>query len=739
VTALAESVPIYSPAEQRLRTSFYSGVPLDLTPTRPHPGHNGRPIDVIRPAIRAWVIRDLLLSTSPVAPGQIRQLNVIGAAIQGELDLRFAKADCPLRLEQCSFDSPVTLYEARLRSVSLRGSTVPGIDARHVRVTGDLNLDDVQLTGRLRLGGAHLRDDLHLTGATIELPYIRSGDDNGRPVGGGDSALLDLDNIEIKGKVEASGLTVRGTVSTRAATVAGPWRMPRARILAAAKAPSGGTRDAVAWNGEGMRIEGTLDASRLHASGQVRLVDTRVLCLVFRDVKIKNSRTALILDRLDCRGSVFCDGRSYLIGGMHAIGIRAGATLYLGAGITKAPAEGEAEDKKHAVDLRRARIIGELKCKAGFRARGACNLAGAYVGGRVSFSGASLRPVDSTEEQVAFTADGAQMDSDLSLQSDLSLHEDFSCRGRISLINARIGGGLTVEHDEGDGQCTLAAEGLSVARDIMLDMVGTVDLRGADITGDLTLHLERLKGDDGGAAADLSAVTADVLTLIGSPTKGFLDLTRASVSLLCDRPQDWPDGSRIILEGFEYRDITTNDADRKNHDSYRLQWLKTGTRWTRGSEGQYEDVGFTPQPYQQLAAYYRNCGDDNQARHVLHNMYSRRNTSFHNWQDPVIKVWNIAQNVFVGYGYSPERAFAWLVAFAVVAAGLFAWVGKVHTGFAREIIMSLGLVLPGTGYGQIDPWKATGTASHVIAGLLVLWGLVLGATVIAALARVIKQ
>ncbi len=53
--------------------------------------------------------------------------------------------------------------------------------------------------------------------------------------------------------------------------------------------------------------------------------------------------------------------------------------------------------------------------------------------------------------------------------------------------------------------------------------------------------------------------------------------------------------------------------------------------------------------------------------------------------------------------------------------------------------MSLGLVLPGTGYGQIDPWKATGTASHVIAGLLVLWGLMLGATVIAALARVIKQ
>ncbi len=733
MAALAEPVATFTPPEQRLRESFRSGAPLDLTPTGPQPERGDGHTEVSRPAIRAWVIRDLLLSRSPVAPGQIRQLSVTGAVIEGELDLRFAKADCPLRLEQCVFDSPVTLYEARLRSVSLRGSTIPGIDARHVKVTGDLNLDDVHLTGYLRLGGAHLRDDLHLAGATIEPPLIRTLDDNDGMVGGGDdNAVLDLDNIEIKGKIEAPGLTIHGTVSTKAATVAGPWRMAGARILAAGKAPSGRTPDAVAWNGEGMKIEGPLDASRLEASGQVRLVDTQVLCLVFRNVRIENSRTALILDRLDCRGSAFCDGDSRLTGGMHAIGIQAGATLYLGYGMAEAPAKGTAEDKKHAIDLRRARITGELKCTKGFRASGACNLAGAHVGGRVSFSGATLQTVDDTEEQAAFTAEGAQMDSDLSFE------EDFSCQGTIRLTNARIGGGFTVEQDKGDGHCTLAADGLSVARDVTLNTVGTVNLSGADIAGDLTVHLKRLESDDGGAAADLSAVTADVLTLIGKPGRGFLDLTRASVSLLRDSRQDWPEDSLIVLEGFEYRDIITND-DRKNHESYRLQWLKAGTRWSRGADDQYEYVGFTPQPYQQLAAYYRNAGDDNQARRVLHNMYSRRNATLNDWNQPVIKLWNIAQNVFVGYGYAPERAFGWLVLFAVAAAGLFGWVGKVHMGFAREIIMSLGLVLPGTGYGQIDPWKATSTLSHVIAGLLVGWGLVLGATVIAALARVIKQ
>ena len=734
VTALAEQVPFYSPAEQSLRTSFYSGTPLDFTAARAQSGQDGGPIDVSSPAIRAWVIRDLLLSDVPVAPGQIRQVNVTGAAIHGELDLRFAKTDCPLRLENCVFDSAVTLYEAYLRSVSLRGCTVPGIDARHVRVTGDLNLDEAHVTRGLQLGGAHLRDDLHLAGATIGLPAIQPADGDGSVAGGGhDDPVLDLDNIEIRGKIEAPGLTVHGSVSTKAATVAGPWRMARARIIAAGKAPSGSPPDAVAWNGEGMKIEGTLDASRLDASGQVRLVDAQVLCLVFREVKIRNSRIALVLDRLDCRGSAFCDGDSHLSGGLHAIGIRAGATLYLGSGMAEAPAEGTADDKKHAVDLRRARITGELKCTEGFQATGACNLAGAHVGGRVSLPGATLQPVGDSDGQVVFTADGAQLDGDLSLE------ENFTCRGRISLLNTRIGGGLTVKQNERGGHCALVAEGLSVSRDVTLDLAGTVDLSGASITGELALNLNRLDGEDSGAAADLSTITADVLTLDGRPTKGFLDLTRASVSLFCDCPQDWPDGSRIVLEGLEYRDIATNDGDRKNHESNRLQWLKAGTQWSRGSEGQYEEVRFTPQPYQQLAAYYRNSGDDNQARRVLHEMYSRRNKSLHNWHEPVIKIWNTAQNVFVGYGYSPERAFGWLFAFAVIAAGLFAWVGKVHTGPVREIIMSLGLVLPGTGYTQIDPWKATGTASHLIAALLVLWGLVLGATVIAALARVIKQ
>ena len=727
MAATADSVPDLTSAEQELRTAFIKGIRLDLIPAGPARGLEGGPADVTRPVIRAGVIRDLLLSGTAVASGRVRLLSVSGAAIQGGLDLGFAELDCPLFLEQCVFDSPVTLYEAHLRSVSLRGSTVPGIDAGCVRVTGNLNLDDVHVTGRLRLAGAHLRDGLRLADATIELPSIRSPDGDGSVVGGDFyDPVLDLDNIEIEGNLEAPGLIVHGTVSSRGATVAGPWRMPRARIL-------GSPQSALAWNGEDMRIEGNLDASRLHASGQLRLIDTQVLNLIFRDVKIENSRTALVLDRLDCRGSVFCDGRSYLTGGMHAWGIQAGGTLYLGAGVAKAPARGAAEDMKHAVDLRRARITGELKCNAGFCASGACNLDGAHIGGRVSFSGATLRPVDGTEGQVAFTADGAEIGGDLSLQ------EDFSCRGRISLVGARIGGGLTVVDHRSDGQCTLDAEGLSVARDVTLDPVGTVDLSSAGITGEFTLHLQRLKGGDGGAAADLSAVTADVLFLIGRPANGFLDLTRAKVRLVCDELQDWPEGNRIVLDDFEYQGITTvfsPGQDYRSYYGYRLRWVKTGAQWTRGAEGQYEDVGFIPQPYQQLAAAYRNAGDDGPAAKVLWQMRRRRNQLV-SWHSPGTKLWNYVLDVFIGYGYAPARALLWIV--FLVAFNAF-WFSRLNprVGMVTATVRTLGTMFPAVGLERW-PWAHMNSAAVLLAAELPLYGLLLGGFLVGVLGRALGR
>src|SRR5262249_40567876 len=154
--------------------------------------------------------------------------------------------------------------------------------------------------------------------------------------------------------------------------------------------------------------------------------------------------------------------------------------------------------------------------------------------------------------------------------------------------------------------------GLSVARDVKLNVAGTVDLSGADITGDLTLDLPRLTaGGDHVAAANLGGLSADTLTLHGRPGKGLLDLSRAKVSLLCDLKEDREDGGLLVLEGLEYRDITAaGTRDGKEASRYMRTWLKGGTKWAREREDTYVEVGFTPQPYQQLADVYRSAGKD---------------------------------------------------------------------------------------------------------------------------------
>jgi len=730
-------------AEQELCTAFSAGLPLDLTTASAQRGPGGEPSNTAAALIHAGMIRDLLLCDKPVAAGRVRQLSVTGARIEGELDLRFARSDCPLRLEDCAFDSPVTLSEAHLRSVSLRKSTIPGIDARHVTITGDLVLDDVHLSGCLQLSGAHLGDDLHLARATIDPPVRAVHSNDGTSGHGHGDALLDLENIEVRGSIDAREIRVHGKVSTVDATVSGPVRMMNARILPAGEAPAGeaptgATESTVVWSGDGMKVEGSLDASGLRASGQVRLVDTRVLCLVFRDVQINNPGTALILDRLHSEGSAFCDGKSNLIGGLHAIGIQVGASLYLGSGRVSAPDGGIAEEVPHAIDLRRAEIAGDLRCTKDFKAIGPCNLSGAHIGGRVSFPKATFESTNGMAGQVALIADGARMDG------NVYFNDGFACEGIIGLVNTRIGGEFTVEQDGDGSRCILTAAGLSVSRDVKLDVAGKVDLSGADIAGDLTLRLQRLSAGEDHAAANLGGVSADTLTLRGRPSTGLLDLTRAKVSLLRHSKEDWADSDRIVLEGLEYRDITTAGPKRdKEVYAYRLKWLEQGTQWVREGEDEsgqdeYAKVGFTPQPYQQLAEVYRSAGKDREARRVLHTMY-RRHARANSWNQPFIRIWNGAQDIFVGYGYCPGFTIAWIAGLAVVAAVMFGHIGQHHTGVVQEILMSLGLLLPESAYDRIEPWHAAGTTSHVLAAFLVLSGLLLSATVIAAVARVIKE
>lgn len=739
-SALAPYVP--SRADQQLRAVFAMGEPLVLHPDGPGRklarGHESPERDrtTTKPVIHAQLIRNLLLS-DPV-PGRIHQVNISGADIEGELDLRFARTESALVLEHCTFRQPVTFSGAHLQSVSLRHSVIPEIDARHVTVTGELVLDEVEVADRIRLGGAHLTDDLKLSRAIIgTINRVAGG-------GSGDGARLDLRGSDVKGAVDADHMTVYGLVSTTEATVGGAVHMTNVRILAAAKHTAGAAQDTVAWKGDGMKAGGMVNASGLHANGKVSLVDAQVLGLVMRPAQITNAGHSLVLDRLRSHGSVFIDRGSHLLGGIHAIGMQVGASLYLGSCQVRAPVSGSLYDRQHALNLRRAKISDDLRCEANFRATGTCDLTGSHINGRVALAGASLRPARGTATKAAFVAAGALVGGDLSGDGG------FTARGTMMLVNAQVGGGVTIEHAERPccwDRMSLAAAGLSVARDVHLDVAGTVDLSGAKVTGNLTLHLTRLASPRNRAAADLSDMKAGVLTLRGRPRAGFLDLTRACVTRLLDNPADWPGDSKIVLEGLDYSAIAALDRS-GDKEPDRRAWLETGTQWVRAAADRYAKPGFTPQPYHHLAEVYRQAGDDRKARAVLLAMHRRHNKAKIGFRNQlVIRAWNIAQDVFIGYGYAPGRGLSWLIAVALGTAWWFARHG-IRPGIIESFILSLGLVLPGSGLDKVEAWEKSGgthvshmtvATNHGIAAAVILFGLLFGASVIAALSRVVKR
>ncbi len=186
----------------------------------------------------------------------------------------------------------------------------------------------------------------------------------------------------------------------------------------------------------------------------------------------------------------------------------------------------------------------------------------------------------------------------------------------------------------------------------------------------------------GGTALDLRRLSAEELLLtLAKPVDGIVDLGNAQVSVLCDDPATWP--ADIRLDGFSYGSLITRaEQDRSGTDAMtylsdsantsaeilpardRLVWLGRSS------------VGYRPQPYEQLAAFYRRMGHDDQARKVL-----------------------LAKDCFIGYGYQPWLAAIWLVALVTMGSIVFAWrppppLDPATSQHFNSLVYTINLLLP---------------------------------------------
>jgi hypothetical protein len=598
--------------------------------------------------VRAKLLVGLLTGEHKPAEGRVRAVKLRGARITGQLDLEGAELDCPLLLQDCHFEAPIDLEEARAPVIRLPGCHVPGLFADRLETRGNLELsEEFTATGEVCLVGAHIGGQLVLDGARLANP--------------GGWAL------------NADGLTV----------------------------------DQAMFCGEGFTATGEVSLRGAQVGGQLDLKGAHLT---------NPNGPALAADRLSVDQHLVCGGRFTATGEVVLAGAHVSGTLDLtGAQLVNPQGRALVADGL-TVDQ-------AMLCRKGFTTTGEVRLVRAHISGELVFSGASL----SNPDGWALAADA------LTVDQAMICGEGFTATGGVRLVGAHIGGQLVLDGARlaNPGGWALNADGLTVDQAMFcregFTATGEVRLRSVHVGGQLNFDGANLSNPDpnGSALTGRGLRAAELILLPRQRPDGIVDLTNARVGSFDDDPATWPEHDMLRLRGFAYETLENDEVS-----------VRDRIGWVRRHPG-----GYTPQPYEQLAAAYRRAGRDEAARRVaVAKQWHRRVTL-----GPLGKLWNWLLYVTVGYGYRTWLAALWLAGLLVVGTRVFARAYPAHMLPAKQpapmfspVVYTLDRLLPIVNLGQRDAWIPQGAAlrwSWVLTGA----GWVLTTAVVAGLTGILKR
>jgi hypothetical protein len=482
------------------------------------------------------------------------------------------------------------------------------------------------------------------------------------------------------------GAKIDGSLTLSGAHVGGKGR----RAMAADRLAITGN----IWCDKGFQAYGGIGLSGASVEGQ----------LVFRGAHLDgNGEAALIADGLKVTDAMFCDEGFQACGEVRLVGARIGGPLHLDA----AHLDGNGQPALTADGLTVADLFG----RQGFQADGQIKINDARIGGDLDLSGARL----DGKGRPALTTDRARV------TGNMRCSEGFQASGEVRLAAVSIGSQLIFSGARLDrkGGLALTAEWLSVTGNMYCNRgflaLGEVNLSSASIGGQLIFSGAYLdgKGEPALYAQGLT-VAREMFFDEGFRADGTVNLTGAKIGSLVDETASWPEA--LDLDGLTYGDLTNMPARK------RLDWLN-------------RSVDYAPQPYEQLAAYYRRLGHDEEARRVLLTKLRQRRQQRAWWT----RWWGWLQDALAGYGYVPGRAML-LLAGAFTAGWLvFSIRHPVPVGPGphpefNAALYTLDVLVPAPALGQASDFDPQGATLAVAAGLHIL-GWLLAITVIAAITR----
>nr|WP_206442340.1 oxidoreductase [Streptomyces boncukensis] len=210
-----------------------------------------------------------------------------------------------------------------------------------------------------------------------------------------------------------------------------------------------------------------------------------------------------------------------------------------------------------------------------------------------------------------------------------------------------------------------------------------------------------------------------------APERGLIVLSGATVDKLVDRTRSWPRDHRLWMAGFAYQQAIPWEGHFNVRE--RLRWVATAT------------PEYAPEPYEQLAAMYRNTGEDTNARVVLLAKQRRRRETL-----PLpAKAWGYVQDWTVAYGYRPGQAALWMGVLWLTGALLFDAhrpepVKGDESPHWNAALYALDLLLPVISFNQDTAWNPAGRYQWLAAAMIAL-GWILATTVAAGATRLLRR
>jgi hypothetical protein len=706
--------PPLSEAEERVVQHALDGTVADCSnlgggddPAKPEKWHASR-------NVRADLIRWLVVDREARKQVDPRGVQIQGARITGDLDLSSTNIPFPLFLWDCRLDWPLKLQWAKVPVLGLDGSWIQEINAEGLKLEGSLFLGTGFHAERgVQLYGATIGGDLDAERGTFKNPngnalyansikvtgsvFLRSGFHAeggvqlyGATIGGDLDAergtfknpnenALYANGIKVNGNVFLrSGFSAEGGVQLLGATIGGDLdaergsfknRNPKGFALNGERAKvTGDVFLDQGFNAEGgvqlygATIGGDLNANggtfksrnpkeEALAAGRARVTGDVLLDQGFNaeggvqlygatiggnlDAErgtFKNPKGyALYADGIKVAGSVFLRSGFHAEGGVWLLGATIGSDLDAHGGTFKSR-----NPKEDALDAERAKVTGDVFLDQGFNAEGEVRLPGATIGGNLEAdggtfkkpSGNALNP-DGTKNETALSADG------INVSGDVFLSDDFVAEGEVRLLGAEVKGQLEVDH-------------------AWLD---ALNLKSAHVTGPfLWQNIHRDHKDHKDRHPDFP----------NKEWKPSLDLTNAKVGPLADQEASWPEEGRLRLDGFVYGRILARPIDAEATEprvpidaTARLDWLHR----------QPDELGYLPQPYEQLIAVLRQMGHEDQVAKVAIAKQKdlRKRGDLGRWG----KFWNRFLYRTVRSGYEPWRAFMWLALLVITGTLVF--------------------------------------------------------------------